>query len=109
MAGAKKVRNPLYGVCYSFNYIGHIDETKKARQVSLPGQFYGLTMELDIEAQHYLRDHPQNDSSYDQSPAIKFRFVFFFFKSCVILAVCRPMWLKFDLTLDQKSIKILAK
>ena len=31
-----------------------------------------------------------------QSPAFKFRFVFFSFKSCVISAVCRPIWLKFD-------------
>ena len=31
-----------------------------------------------------------------QSLAFKFRFVFFSFKSCVISAVCRPIWLKFD-------------
>ena len=29
-------------------------------------------------------------------PAFKFKFVFFSFKSCVISAVCRPIWLKFD-------------
>ena len=66
MAGSVKVFNPLYGVCYSFNYLGHNGDKKTARQVSLPGQFYGLTMELDIEAQHYLRDHPNNDLGLDK-------------------------------------------
>ena len=55
MEGSTQFVNPMYGTCYSFNYIGHEDKTKKGRQASLPGQFYGLTLELDIEAEHYLR------------------------------------------------------
>ena len=55
MEGSVQFDNPMYGVCYSFNYIGHRDEARKGRQVSLPGQFYGLTMELNIESEHYLR------------------------------------------------------
>ena len=45
----------MHGACYSFNYIGHSDGTREPREVSLPGQFYGLTIELDIEADYYLR------------------------------------------------------
>ena len=55
MEGSTQFLNPMYGVCYSFNYVGHEEQTKKGRQVSLPGPFYGLTMELNIEAEQYLR------------------------------------------------------
>jgi hypothetical protein len=44
----------MYGVCYSFNFIGH-NSTQKPRYLALPGQFYGLELELNTEGEYYLR------------------------------------------------------
>ena len=61
MNGTTKFVNPLYGVCYSFNFVG-TDEAKEARTLSLPGPFYGLTMEVDVGGDYYLREGQTEES-----------------------------------------------
>ena len=61
-------------------------------------EFRNLQFPQEVALQQVSNDGGSisNRVANEQSPAFKFRFVFFSFKTCVISAVCRLIWLKFD-------------